>query len=196
MKILRKILLATMVLAPAIAAAADTYTVDRTHSEVTFRVKHLVAWTPGTFRDYAVHLELEPADMQKSTVEFTIQTASIDTSNEDRDKHLRGDDFFAVDRFPTIAFKSESIKKTGENTYDVTGTLTMRDVSKKMTLPVEFNGFSKDPWGNEKAGFGAQFTLNRKDFGLVWNKTLDAGGLLLGDEVRVVMNLEMNKKKQ
>lgn len=194
-KILRTVLLAVVVLAPAVAAAKDTYTVDKVHSELTFRVKHLVAWTPGTFNDYAVHVELDPASMEGSSVDFTIQAASIDTGNEDRDKHLRGDDFFATETFPAITFKGENIKKTGENVYDVTGTLTMRGVAKQITIPVEFNGFSKDPWGNEKAGFSSEFKVNRKDFGIVWNKTLDAGGMLLGDEVRVVMNLEMNKKK-
>src|SRR6185295_3137577 len=121
--------------------------------------------------------------------------ASIDTNVPDRDKHLRSADFFDVEKFPEITFKSKSIKATGKDAYNVTGTLTMHGVSKEVTLPVTFQGEAKDPWGNTRAGFGTSTTLNRKDYGIVWNKALDAGGALLGDEVKVEINLETVKKK-
>jgi polyisoprenoid-binding protein YceI len=129
-------------------------------------------------------------------VEFTLKAASIDTSNENRDKDLRGANFFDVEKFPEITFKSTSVKAAGKDRYDVTGTLTMRGVAREVTLPVSFLGFGKDPWGNEKAGFSTDVTLNRKDFGIVWNKALDSGGVLLGDEVWVSINLETAKKKE
>lgn len=187
--------IAAMLLMPAFASAADLYVVDKTHSEVSFRVRHLVANTPGKFNDYGANIALDPKDLTKSTVEFTIQAASIDTANADRDKHLRGEDFFWVDQHPTLAFKSEKIVKKSKDEFEVTGTLTMRGVSKKITVPVEFGGFMKDPWGNEKAGFTTAFTVNRKDYGINWNKALDQGGVVLGEDVKISLSLELNKKK-
>src|SRR5262249_3020100 len=130
------------------------------------------------------------------TVEFTIKAASIDTSNENRDKDLRSANFFDVEKFPEITFKSSKVKSAGKDRYDVTGTLNLHGVAKEVTLPVQFLGYGKDPWGNDRAGFSTDVTLNRKDFGIVWNKNLDSGGLLLGDEVWVSINLETAKKKE
>lgn len=187
--------IAAIILMPAIASAADLYVVDKTHSEVSFRVRHLVANTPGKFNDYTANVAIEPSDLTKSTVDFTIQAASIDTANADRDKHLRTEDFFWVDQHPTLSFKSEKIVKKSKEEFEVTGTLTMRGVSKKITVPVELGGFMKDPWGNEKAGFTTSFTVNRKDYGINWNKALDQGGVVLGEEVKITLSLEMNRKK-
>ncbi|MFA6958794.1 MAG: YceI family protein [Thermoanaerobaculia bacterium] len=190
------ILAATVVaLTPLFAQAADLYVVDKTHSDVSFKVRHLVANTPGRFTDYSANIAIEPKDLAKSTVEFTIQAASINTDNADRDKHLRTEDFFFVDQYPTLGFKSEKIVKKSADQFEVTGVLTMRGVSKRITVPVEFGGFTKDPWGNEKAGFSTDFTVNRKDFGINWNKTLDQGGVVLGEDVKISLSLELNKKK-
>ncbi|HSN56413.1 MAG TPA: YceI family protein, partial [Candidatus Sulfomarinibacteraceae bacterium] len=124
---------------------------------------------------------------------FTIQAASIDTRNADRDKHLRSADFFDVENHPLITFTSSKITRTGDNEFAVTGTLMMHGVSKTVTLPVTFLGEAKDPWGNTKAGFEIETTLDRKDYGIIWNKALDAGGLLLGDEVEVEISLQTTK---
>ena len=175
---------------------ADTYVIDKSHSDASFLIRHMMSKVRGQFTDYAGSINVDPAKPESASVEFTVKTASIDTANDNRDKDLRSPNFFDVEKFPEITFKSTKIKATGKDKYDVTGTLTMRGVSKEVTLPVQFLGFGKDPWGNDKAGFSIDFTLNRKDFGLVWNKTLDTGGVLLGDEVWVSINLETAKKKE
>lgn len=199
---MRRTLIAALALsaASALAAlpaqAAEVYTIDPTHSEVSFQVRHLVTQVRGNFNDYEGTINLDPANLEKSSVDFRIKAASIDTNNADRDKHLRAEDFFHVEKYPEITFKSKSIKKTGKDTYDVTGTLTMRGVAKEVTLPVTWLGAVKDPWGNEKAGFATEVTLNRKDFSINWNAALDNGGFVLSDEVKVAINLETQKKKE
>ncbi len=150
----------------------------------------------GKFRDFTGTINVDRVKPESSSVEFTIQVASIDTSEPKRDEHLKSPDFFDVAKQPTITFKSTSVKAAGKDVYEVTGQLTMRGVTKTITLPVAFLGEGKDPWGNEKAGFEVQATLNRKDYGIVWNKTLDQGGVLLGDEVKVQISVEANKVKQ
>jgi polyisoprenoid-binding protein YceI len=175
---------------------ADTYVIDKSHSDATFQIRHMMSRVRGHFNDYAGTISVDPAKPESASVEFTLKAASIDTDNENRDKDLRSANFFDVEKFPEITFKSTKVKATGKDKYDVTGTLTMRGVAKEVTLPVQFLGFGKDPWGNEKAGFAIDVTLNRKDFGLVWNKTLDSGGVLLGDDVWVSINLETAKKKE
>lgn len=177
------------------AQAADTYTVDTTHSDVSFQIRHLVSQVRGRFNDYSGTITMDPANLAKSSVEFKIKAASIDTQLPDRDKHLRSEDFFAVEKFPEITFKSKKITAAGKDRYNVLGTLTMRGVSKDVTLPVTFLGGVKDPWGNEKAGFATETTLNRKDFGIVWNAALDNGGVVLGEDVKVDINLEVQKPK-
>jgi len=187
-------MLAATLLAPAYSAAAgDTYTIDGSHSDVTFRIRHLVSKVPGRFTKFEGKIVADAQKPEASTVEITIQAKSIDTANEQRDKHLRSADFFDVTQYPTIEFRSTKVTKTGENHYDVAGTLKMHGVSKDVVLPVEFLGFAKDPWGNERAGFEISTQLNRKDYGIVWNKALDAGGLLLGEEVEISINIEAVK---
>lgn len=175
--------------------AADVHTIDAGHSEVSFQVRHLVTQVRGNFNDYEGTIHLDPANLERSSVDFRIKAASIDTNHADRDKHLRAEDFFHTEKYPEITFKSKSVKKTGKDTYDVAGTLTMRGVSKEVTLPVTYLGAVKDPWGNEKAGFSTEVTLNRKDYGINWNAALDNGGFVLSDEVKVSINLETQKKK-
>ena len=192
----RKTLLAAALIATSAAAVrADVYTIDKGHSEVSFQVRHLVTQVRGGFNDYEGTINLDPANLEKSSVDFKIKAASIDTNLPDRDKHLKGEDFFFVEKYPDITFKSKGIKKTGKDTYDVAGTLTMRGVSKEVTLPVTFLGTVKDPWGNEKAGFATDLTLNRKDYGINWNAALDNGGVVLSDDVKIEINLETQKKK-
>jgi polyisoprenoid-binding protein YceI len=191
----RRVLVAALVLAASPALAGDTYVVDKGHSEATFQVRHLVTKVRGHFGDFEGTIQVDPARPEASTVEFVVKAASLDTAHAERDKHLRSADFFDVEEHPEIRFKSSKITAKGKDAYEVSGTLTMRGISKEITLPVSFLGFAKDPWGNEKAGFETQITLNRKDFGMVWNKTLDSGGWLLGDEAYITVNIEANKKK-
>ena len=187
---------ALALVAAAAVAAPQTYVVDRAHSEADFSVRHMMSKVTGKFDDFSGVVNLDRAKPAASSVEFTIKTASINTGNADRDKHLRTGDFFDAEKNPEIKFKSTSIaaSKT-KNVYDVTGDLTMRGVTKRVTLPVEFLGFQKDPWGNERAGFQLETKLNRKDYGINWNKALDNGGFLVGDDVTISINLETLPKK-
>jgi len=194
MSIHRLFVLAMLTLAAVPALAADTLVIDRSHSEAGFQVRHLFTNVRGRFGAFEGTIAMDPAKPEASSVRFTIDASSIDTDNTDRDKHLRSPDFFDVANHPSITFTSEKIRATGKDRYAVTGTLTMRGVSKTLTLPVSFLGIGKDPWGNERAGFSTSVTLNRKDFGIHWNKALDNGGVLLGDEVAVTVDLEAVKQ--
>jgi polyisoprenoid-binding protein YceI len=193
---MKKQFLATAILAlAAVSAFADNYTVDKVHSEAKFEVRHLMSRVSGKFDDFSSNVVIDPANPAASSVDFAMKTASINTGNEGRDKHLRTADFFDADKFPEITFKSTTVKSTPKkNIYNVTGDLTMHGVTKRITLPVEVLGSGKDPWGNQRMGFSVKTTLNRKDYGVNWNKTLDEGGMLLGDDVDVTLNLEAVKK--
>lgn len=183
---------------PAAApAATEVFTVDKSHSSAQFKVRHMMANFTGQFRDFDAIINVDRARPSASSVEFTVQAASIDTDNENRDKHLRSADFFDVEKYPTITFKSTSVKPSAtKDVYDVTGNLSMHGVTKQVTLPVTFLGFGKDGRGNSKAGFEIETTLNRKDYGIVWNRTLDEGGVLLGEDVKVTINIEANSPKR
>jgi len=190
-------LVAAATLVAAGAFASETFVVDKAHSEATFQVRHLVSRVSGKFDDFTGAINIDRENPAASSVEFNIKTASIDTGNENRDKDLRGANFFEVDKFPEISFKSTGIKPGAKkDTYDVTGTFTMHGVTKTVTLPVEFLGFIKDPWGGERAGFSVHTTLNRKDYGINWNKVLDNGGTLLSDDVDINVNIESAKKRE
>ena len=181
---------------PAVGAAATgAWTVDRSHSEVGFQVRHLMSKVRGSFGEFDGSLTVDAAAPALSSVAFTVKTASVDTNEPKRDEHLRSADFFDAARFPEIRFVSKSVKAAGANRFEVTGDLTLRGVTKQVTLPVTFLGIQKDPWGNEKAGFETAVTLNRKDFGVSWNKALDQGGAILGDEVAVTIALETARAK-
>jgi len=194
MKRITVAMLALLVGLAGAASAADTWTVDKAHSTVTFKIKHMMSKVTGRFTDFDATITTDFANLGASGVTFTIQAASIDTGTPDRDKHLRSADFFDVEKFPAITFTSSKITKTGDNTFAVTGTFTMHGVAKEITLPVTFLGAAQDPWGNTKAGFEIATTLSRTDYGIVWNKALETGGFLLGDEVQVTINLEVGKK--
>ncbi|HEV7486562.1 MAG TPA: YceI family protein [Thermoanaerobaculia bacterium] len=192
---LRTLAVAAFVLA-ASSLFADTFVVDKAHSEATFQVRHMMSKVSGKFADFTGRMNLDRAKPSNSSVEFNIKAASVDTGTSDRDKHLQTADFFDVARCPELTFKSTNIAATKKkDVYDVTGDLTMRCVTKHITIPVEFNGFGKDPWGNERAGFSLTTTVNRKDYGINWNKALDAGGFLVGDEVTINVNIEAQKAK-
>ena len=191
-----KPLLAALILAAAPAFAAETYTVDKVHSNAQFTIRHLMSKVTGKFTDVEGAIQVDRAKPEASAVEFKIKTASIDTANKQRDDHLRSPDFFDAANNPEITFKSTKMKATGKDSYQVSGTLTIRGVAKEITVPVTLLGEMKDPWGNERVGFEVQTTLNRKDYNILWNKTLDAGGYLLGDDVAVNLTLEAVKKKE
>jgi len=188
-------LFATVLALAAPAFAAETYQFDKSHTTVGFQVRHIFTMVSGRFTDYAGAIQVDRAKPEASSVEFTIQATSIDTAEPRRDQHLRSADFFDVANHPTIAFKSTSVKANGKDSFLVTGDLTMRGVTKPVTLPVTLLGEGKDPMGNEKMGLETSLTLNRKDFGLVWNRALESGGVLVGEEVRVQIAIEANKAK-
>ncbi len=177
------------------ASASGTWSVDKSHSEVGFQIRHLMAKVRGSFTDFDATIKVDAARPEASSVAFTVKAASVDTREPKRDEHLRSADFFDAAKFPEIRFVSTSVRPAGENRYDVTGDLVLRGVTKRVTLPVTFLGIQKDPWGNEKAGFETSVTLNRKDFGVSWNKALDQGGYILGDEVSVSIALETARAK-
>jgi polyisoprenoid-binding protein YceI len=182
------------VLGAQAAEPAPTFTVDPVHSSVAFKVRHLVSKVSGAFRDFTGTIVGDPKEPARASVAFTIKAASIDTLNPDRDKHLNSPDFFDTAKFPEIIFKSTKITPKGGDRYEVTGIFTMHGVSKEIVVPVTFGGLAKDPWGNERAGFSVAMTLNRKDYGISYNKVLDAGGMMLGDDVEVSIELEAVKK--
>ena len=170
--------------------AVQTYTIDKMHSEVAFQVRHLLTKVRGRFTEFAGTVVFDQEHPEQSSASLTIEASSVDTGTPDRDTHLRSDDFFAVGTYPTLTFTSSRVVKTGDDTYDVVGTLTIRGVAKEITMPVTYLGTAKDPWGGVRAGFETSITLNRKDFGLTWNAALETGGFLVGDEVRVNLSIQ------
>lgn len=175
-------------------ATARTFAIDKAHSEAVFQVRHLVTKVRGSFSDIDGTIEFDETQPQRSSITFTIQAASIDTNNSDRDTHLRSEDFFFVEQFPTITFVSTSIAASGGSGYTMTGDLAIRGVTRRIALPVTFLGKVKDPWGTEKIGFETEVTINRKDYGLVWNAALEAGGFLVGDEVKISASIQAAAK--
>ena len=173
----------------ATTTATRTYKIDKAHSEAIFQVRHLVTKVRGRFTDFEGAIEYNDANPEASTVNFSAKTASIDTAEADRDKHLRSADFFDVEKFPELTFRSKRISKRGDG-YDVTGDLTIHGVTKEVTLPVALMGKAKDPWGGDRLGFEVETTLNRKDYGLAFNIALETGGFLVGDEVKVSIDIQ------
>jgi polyisoprenoid-binding protein YceI len=171
------------------ALAADALKIDGAHSNVNFEIRHLVSTVTGSFDDFEGAIQFDKANPAQSSVDFTIQTASIDTGNDKRDGHLRTPDFFDAEKNPQITFKSKRIAKKSGDTYDVTGDFTMRGVTKEITIPVTYLGSVKGQRG-ETHGFKTTFTLNRKDYGVGWNREVETGTWLLGDDVDVRISLE------
>ncbi len=172
-----------------------TYKIDSTHSDVMFKVKHLMISTAtGVFKKFDGTLQIDEEDFVNAKVTFEADIDSVDTKNEQRDEHLKGEDFFSAEQFPKMTFTSTEIQKTGDNEYALTGDLTIRDVTKPVELKVEYNGSTKDPWGYERMGFEVSGKINRKDYGLKWSAVTEAGGLVVADDVKLAMNVEMVKQ--
>ncbi len=178
----------------AAAARAESYKVDTDHTGVTFAVRHLFTKVNGRFDKFDGTISFDPKAPEKTTVEGSIDAASINTNVDKRDAHLRSKDFFDIATYPKITFKSTKVTDldAAKQHGKLHGLLKIRDVEKPVVLDVTFLGAGKDPWGNVKAGFTARTTINRKDFGLNWNETLETGGLLVGDEVEVDISAEGN----
>ncbi len=187
--------LALVALAAGSAVAAPMkLTIDKSHSEVGFDVRHFFSKVHGRFNDFSADIVLDQADMTKSSVSATVQTASISTDNERRDGHLKSDDFFAAEKNPTLTFVSKKITPAGKDKFKMAGDLTMRGVTKPVVFDVEILGVGAvavggQSWGT-RAGFTATTVVNRKDFGINWNKTLDNGGVMLGEEVTITLSIE------
>ncbi len=175
-------------------SVSRSFAIDPTHSEAAFQVRHLITKVRGRFSDFAGTVTFNPAAPEASTVQFVIQAASIDTNSPDRDTHLRSDDFFAVATYPTITFDSTGITTRSDGRYDVAGTLTMRGVTKSISVPVSYLGRAKDPWGNDKIAFEGEVVVNRRDYGLNWNAALEAGGFLVGDDVTISLSIQAAAK--
>lgn len=176
-------------------AETARYVVDPDHSIVEFKVAHMViSKTTGHFKDYAGFIDMDPDAGTVKALEATIKTASVTTNQEKRDAHLRNPDFFDAEKYPTMTYKMKSYHKSGDG-YTAVGDLTLHGVTKEVALTGNFNGVTKDPWGNIRAGFTAEGKVNRKDFGMVWNKALDSGGLVVGDEVLIKLDIECIKAK-
>jgi polyisoprenoid-binding protein YceI len=171
-------------------AFATTYDVDTGHSSVSFRVTHLFTKVTGRFTAFDGQITFDEAKPLETTVKGTIQTASINTDNEKRDTHLKNPDFFDVEKFPTITFSTDKVTDVTKNKAKLHGTITMHGVTRPIVVDSEFLGAGKDPWGNAKAGFRGTTTLNRKDYGLTWNQTLETGGLLVGEEIEITIDVE------
>lgn len=172
-----------------------TYKIDPAHSDITFKVKHLMISTAsGNFKKFDATLEAEKEDLTDAKISFEADIDSVDTKNEQRDTHLKGDDFFNAEKYPKMTFKSTSIAKLSDEEYKLTGDLTIRDVTKPVELKVEFNGQVTDPWGMVRLGFEANGKINRKDYGLKWSAVTEAGGLVVADDVKLSLNIEMVKQ--
>jgi len=191
----------TLALALALAApggaGAVTYAVDPGHTSVNFRVKHLFTYVDGRFSAFDGMIEFDPDAPEKTMVSGTVDVGSIDTNVEKRDSHLRGGDFFDVEKHPKLKFESTKVTDVDmkAGTAKVHGNLTIKDVTKPVVLDAKFLGAGTDPWGNKKAGFSGTTTINRKDFGLGWNQALETGGVLVGEEVEIRIDVEAGVKE-
>ena len=174
----------------SVSTAVSTWNIDQSHSLAEFSVRHMmVSTTRGQFGTITGNLQLDESDLTNSSVDVTIDVASITTRDEKRDEHLRSADFFDVATFPAITFKSTRVEGKGDD-YKVHGDLTIRGVTRPVVLDTEFNGFGTSPWGQSVAGFEAKTEISRKDFGLEWNVALETGGVLVGDKVKIDVDLE------
>ncbi len=171
------------------------WVLDPTHSEIGFKVRHMMLTNvSGQFGEFTADAETEDEDFNTAKINFSAAIKSINTNNEQRDQHLQSPDFFDKDKYPAITFKSSSFVKQDEDTYKLEGDLTIKEVTKKVTLQVEFGGVSKDPWGNTKAGFSLSGKINREDFGLTWNAALETGGVLVSSDVKLHAEIQMVKQ--
>ncbi len=176
--------------------AQTKWNLDNSHTNVKFTVTHMViSEVDGYFKTFSGSMTSSKPDFTDATIEFTVNVASINTDNEQRDGHLKADDFFNVEKYPVMTFKSISMKKLSGNRYELTGDLTIRDVTKRVKFAVTYGGTAKDPWGNTKAGFKASTTINRFDYGLKWNTLMEAGGAMVRQDVTISINAEFAQAK-
>ena len=170
------------------------WVIDPTHSKVGFKVKHLmISNVQGNFKEFDGAVATEGDDFSTAQISFSLNSASIDTEMIDRDAHLKSPDFFDAEKYPTINFSGKSMKDLGDDLYELAGELTIKEVTKSVILTVEFGGIMTDPWGNTKAGFSLSGKINRKDWGLNWNAALEAGGVLVGEDVKIAGDIELAK---
>jgi polyisoprenoid-binding protein YceI len=188
------LVLTLALLLPVLAAAEPaTYKVNQAHSSVGFTIRHFVSDVDGRFKDFGGAIKYDKDNPANSSVQFTVQAASINTDNPDRDKHLSSPDFFDVQKFPTLSFTSTSVKARDAKTLDVTGDFTLHGVTKRITIPVTVQGAIKTPQG-EKAGFRTSFNVNRMDYGVAWNRAIEGGGAMLGDNVDISVRTEADRQ--
>ncbi|HVZ56267.1 MAG TPA: YceI family protein [Chitinophagaceae bacterium] len=172
--------------------ATKKWTLDKSHSEIQFKVKHLMITTvTGTFTDYDGVVETDGDDFSTAKISFTAKTASVSTGHPDRDGHMKSADFFDVETYPELKFVSTKLEKKSAEEYVLYGDMTIKDITKNIRLDVEFSGLVKDPWGNTKAGVILHGKVNRKDFGLKWNVITEAGGMLVAEEVKIVCEVQL-----
>ena len=180
--------------APALTELTGTYTLDPAHTRIGFVARHaMVTKVRGSFDEFAGTAVLDGANPANSRVEVTIEAASIDTRNAQRDEHLRGNDFLAMQEYPKITFVSTGVHQVGETTFEVAGDLTIKGVTNKITIPFEFEGSAKDPFGNQRVGFEGSVTINRRDYGVTWNAALEGGGVLVSDKVTLEFEISAIK---
>jgi polyisoprenoid-binding protein YceI len=176
--------------------ANEQWDFDVAHSSINFSVRHLmVSKVRGQFTKWSGSLEFDEQEPTRARVEAQLDAASIDTKDAQRDAHLRSADFLDTERFPTISFKSTGIEKVGDARFSMKGELTIRGITKPVTLDVEYAGRAKDPWGGERVGFSARTSIDRKDFGLTWNQLLETGGVLVGEKVDIELEIEAIRRK-
>jgi len=174
--------------------ATNQWNIDAAHSGINFSIRHMVvSKVRGRFAKYTGTLSLDDSDITRSVVEATIDAASIDTGTPERDVHLRSADFFDVEQFPVLRYRSTRIERLSAERYRVVGDLTIRGVTREVELDVDYGGRAKDPWGNERVGFVARASVDQKDFGLQWNQVLEAGGVLVGDRVDIEVDIQAVK---
>lgn len=172
-----------------------TYKIDVSHSEIHFKVKHLmITNVTGSFGSFDATMQAEKEDFSDATISFSANINSIDTNNEQRDTHLKSADFFDAEKYPTLSFTSTSFTKKSDEEYELKGNLTIKDVTKEVTLATIYGGTMTDPWGQVKAGFEINGKINRKEFGLNWSAVTEAGGVVVSDEVRLFLNVQMVKQ--
>lgn len=177
-------------------AAPGKWNVDPAHSFVKFSVEHMViSEVEGNFKTFNGSVDAPAADFNNAKINFTVDVNSINTDNEGRDKHLKSDDFFNAEKYPQMTFVSTSFKKIKGNIYSAEGNLTIRDVTRKVKFAVIYGGVVKDPWGNIKAGFKAAGSINRKEYGLKWSAVTEAGGAVVGDDIKIQINVELAQQK-
>ncbi|MBK7981006.1 MAG: YceI family protein [Ignavibacteriae bacterium] len=187
---------AILLLIAGVNFAQTTWSIDKSHSKIGFSVTHMIITeTEGQFDNFDISVESKSDNnFEDAKINFSADVNSINTDNEKRDQHLKSDDFFNAEKFPKMTFIGKSFKKVSEKNYKLVGDLTIRDVTKSVTLDVKYNGTVKDPWGNTKAGFKISGVINRFDYGLKWNAALETGGLVVSEDVTININLELNKK--